>query len=499
MLGRDAADRAERDRGRDRDDPVRRRDPARSASERGRLGRSARRCRRRSRVHHFDRPVVGRLAAADRARPGRAGVRGRARRRPVSPTGPPSSHVPHQTTPPAASVAVPMPAARLAAASGARAPQVDDERDPERRRRLVLAHDDLAAARARRPVHEARRIAGRVRAHRAHGVAAAAHEQRRAARDPLVGHRLQHRVARRSAAARPRSAPATRPGSCACARRRRAAPTCGAAMRTDRNTPRRVADVRESRRRPAPRCATTTPGGSSDAHVDPRRASGEPDAQLERRRRRSRRSARPRVDARRAASATIGQTMPMTNNVNAKTPTATTACWPVAAPGGHAVRAEREQHDRREREIARTLVTGTAAAQRGAGPSTVRARGVAASLERGHGRAHPFGAATRSTISVITRPPAATSTPLASTMRCASDAGATAFTSSGDTKSRPMTVACACAARSRLEARARRRAERDAGMVPRRVGDVEHVVEDRVRAVHAAHRGHRRRRARRAS
>ena len=38
--------------------------------------------------------------------------------------------------------------------------------------------------------------------------------------------------------------------------------------------------------------------------------------------------------------------------------------------------------------------------------------------------------------------------PWASTNRCAREAGATCFTSSGDTKSRPMTVACACAARN---------------------------------------------------
>ena len=39
-----------------------------------------------------------------------------------------------------------------------------------------------------------------------------------------------------------------------------------------------------------------------------------------------------------------------TNSVNANTPTATTLCSPVTRAGGHAVGAEREQHDRRERE-----------------------------------------------------------------------------------------------------------------------------------------------------
>ena len=43
------------------------------------------------------------------------------------------------------------------------------------------------------------------------------------------------------------------------------------------------------------------------------------------------------------------------------------------------------------------------------------------------------------------------------------------------------------------EAGARRRAEHDARMVARRVGNVEHVVANGVRAVHAAHRGDRRR------
>ena len=166
-----------------------------------RVGRGAR--ARRSRVHHFRRPAVGRLGGRARRSRARAGARARARRRRRSPTGTPSSNVPHHTTPPAASVAVPIPAARLAADLGRRAAQVDDERDAERGRRLVLAHDDLAAPRARGPVHEARRIARRVRPHRAHGVAAAVHEQRRTARDALVGHRLQHRRARRSAAARP--------------------------------------------------------------------------------------------------------------------------------------------------------------------------------------------------------------------------------------------------------------------------------------------------------
>src|SRR6185503_10490887 len=41
------------------------------------------------------------------------------------------------------------------------------------------------------------------------------------------------------------------------------------------------------------------------------------------------------------------------------------------------------------------------------------------------------------------------------------------------------------------EAGARRGAERDTGVIPRGVGNVEHIVEYRVRAVHVANCGHR--------
>ena len=108
--------------------------------------------------------------------------------------------------------------------------------------------------------------------------------------------------------------------------------------------------------------------------------------------------------------------------------------------------------------------------------------------------AHGRGEATAPTISPTTEPAArGRRRRCASMMRCASAAGATAFTSSGETKSRPMTVACACAARSKPRLARGDAPSTIAGMVARRVGDVEHVVEHRVRAVHVAHRGDRRR------
>ena len=58
----------------------------------------------------------------------------------------------------------------------------------------------------------------------------------------------------------------------------------------------------------------------------------------------------PHTSTDRRASDTIGSTIPNTNRVKAKTPTATTVCSPDAARREHAVCAEREQHDRRERE-----------------------------------------------------------------------------------------------------------------------------------------------------
>src|SRR5207253_5417110 len=80
---------------------------------------------------------------------------------------------------------------------------------------------------------------------------------------------------------------------------------------------------------------------------------------------------------------------------------------------GHAVRAEREEHDRGEREVARALVTGSAAAERGARPPIAGtgtldrpARDGDRGVARGVGSIHACGAATRSTISLITRAPA---------------------------------------------------------------------------------------------
>ena len=55
--------------------------------------------------------------------------------------------------------------------------------------------------------------------------------------------------------------------------------------------------------------------------------------------------------------------------------------------------------------------------------------------------------------------------------RCASTAGASAFTSSGSTKSRPSAIARACAHRVERDHRARRRAERDLGRRARRLHD----------------------------
>ncbi len=49
-----------------------------------------------------------------------------------------------------------------------RSAEIDHEREAEVGRRVVLTHDQLPAARARRPVHEARGVAGHVRPYRAH-------------------------------------------------------------------------------------------------------------------------------------------------------------------------------------------------------------------------------------------------------------------------------------------------------------------------------------------
>src|SRR5262249_17311101 len=108
VLGRDRPHRTERDRRGDGDDPVRRRDPA--------FGRvrpfSARR------ATHAVTHSTGQPSGGSAGTPGPARARRRPRSRPfptVSPIATPASLVPHHTTPPAASVAAPIPAARLAA------------------------------------------------------------------------------------------------------------------------------------------------------------------------------------------------------------------------------------------------------------------------------------------------------------------------------------------------------------------------------------------------
>ena len=152
---------AERDRDGHRDDPPRRSPRPQPLGASGSAARAL--------TRHHDRPAS---RAAER-RPGRRAAR--ASRRPRSrwsttraDTGPLASPVQHHTAPPAASVARPMPAARLAMRSTSSSVpfEIDHERDTDDAGRLVLAHDERAPPRARGPVHEPGGVAGHVRAHR---------------------------------------------------------------------------------------------------------------------------------------------------------------------------------------------------------------------------------------------------------------------------------------------------------------------------------------------
>ena len=210
--------------------------------------------------------------------------------------GAPSSHVPHHTTPPAASVAMPMPAARLAAASGVGPAQVDDERDAERGRRLVLAHDEsrrgARSSASARAGPDRRATYGRTGAH---GVAAAAHEQRRAARRRVRRAPAAAPAARRvgRGATDDRRAAARR-AACASGRTRRAAPTSAAARAPTGTRRAATPTCGERARRPAPTVRHHVPGGSSARTSSARRPPAIVDAQRRSCRRRSRRSARRR-------------------------------------------------------------------------------------------------------------------------------------------------------------------------------------------------------------
>ena len=162
--------------------------------------------------------------------------------------------------------------------------EIDDERDADRGGRLVLAHDQRPAARARRPVHEPRRVAGHVRAARhapcrprpGIGVDAVASNRRGA----LVqsGARPRPQLSP-SGAARPRARPAGRRARPVCARTRRAAPTCAARSARVRNTPRRFATRGIT---PSAGAAVThhSPGRIEHAHLDAGDASVQPHVQV---------------------------------------------------------------------------------------------------------------------------------------------------------------------------------------------------------------------------
>ena len=254
MRGRgDRADGAERDRGRDRDnrrhgDPgadgrwSSRVDVVDDVVERGRILVHARAdVHRRRTTCSTDQPAAVRRRSTDRAR---AGAQTRGGRRPRRDTGP-RLRACSTSRPPARErrAADARGAARGSLDVVGRAGEVDDEREPRRRRRLVLAHDEIAAPRARRPVHEPRRVAGHVRPDRAHGVAGPCADGRCARqRVDVVGARGRDRDTDRERSGRDRD---RRSGSATRTRRVRTKTPSGAdvrsSTRTCSNTPRRAA------------------------------------------------------------------------------------------------------------------------------------------------------------------------------------------------------------------------------------------------------------------